>query len=557
VSPRGSGLFISISGMLPTICDRTGQLHEFHLSQQLHPSTKAMLLQRPKHFQGIAAIHPAFLPGRAKPNNRLLSKSNVLARSPSDSFLGAMLESIRCALQTKMKLRYLVFRSAIFLFAIVLEVSAGVNALGQSSQSSPKKAPSPTEALDRSASDSSISRQVAEAEAAIGKSDWKAAETKLGAWLTSNPNDSRALFDAGYVADAQNKIDDAAGLYHRAAQADPKSFEAHLSLGLLLARQGKLAEARSELQIATTLDPGDAGAVLKARAWRALAEIDKPGPDHPGDPKQASEDLLEALKLSAETPADTLLAANLAESAGQTEAAEDAYRRLLTKDPGSAPANAGLAHVLIARKQYPEAETLLRAAIAKSPDDPILNAQLATVLAAQDKAEALPLLQNLHSAHPQDAAITRMLADVEEQAGDAAGSDKLYTTLLASHPDDIDLLVAHGQNLIRLLKYSEALAVFAKATRVDSSDGDAWSGLAFSASKTGQPAVALHALTMRSKFLPEVPSTYFLWATSYDTMHDKVQAVAYYHHFLDSAGGKFPDQEWQAKQRLLLLEKKN
>jgi hypothetical protein len=62
---------------------------------------------------------------------------------------------------------------------------------------------------------------------------------------------------------------------------------------------------------------------------------------------------------------------------------------------------------------------------------------------------------------------------------------------------------------------------------------------------------------MRSKFLPEVPSTYFLWATSYDTMHDKVQAVAYYHHFLDSAGGKFPDQEWQAKQRLLLLEKKN
>jgi predicted Zn-dependent protease len=457
-----------------------------------------------------------------------------------------------------MKLRYLVFRSAIFLFAFVLGVGVGLNAIGQkSSQSGPTKAPSPMEALDRSASDSSISRQVGEAEAAIGKSDWKAAETKLDAWLASNPNDSRALFDAGYVADAQNKIDEATGLYHRAAQADPKSFEAHLSLGLLLARQGKLADARSELQIATTLDPGDAGAVLKARAWRALAEIDKPSPDRPGDPRQASEDLLQALKLSAETPADTLLAANLAEAAGQADAAEDAYRRLLTKDPGSAQANAGLAHVLIDRKQYPEAETLLRAAIAKSPDDPTLNAQLATVLAAQDKAEALPLLQNLHSAHPQDAAITRMLADVEEQAGDAAGSDKLYTTLLASHPDDIDLLVGHGQNLIRLLEYSEALAVFAKATRVDSSDGDAWSGLAFSASKTGQPAIALHALTMRSKFLPEVPSTYFLWATSYDTMHDKVQAIAYYHHFLDSAGGKFPDQEWQAKQRLLLLEKKN
>jgi len=456
-----------------------------------------------------------------------------------------------------MKLRYPVVRSAVFSFAILFVVSASLNATSQTeSQASPKE-PASTSSIDGGALDSSLSRQVIEAEAAIGKSDWKAAETKLDAWLAAHPNDARALFDAGYVADAESRVDDAAGLYRRATEADPKSFEAHLSLGLLLARQGKLTDARPELQAATTLDPGEAGVVLKARAWRALAEIDKPSPDHPGDTTRASADLLEALKLSAETPADTLLAASLAESAGQTEEAEAAYRRLLTKDPGSVPANTGLAHVLMTRKQYPEAETSLRAAIAKSPDDPTLNAQLATVLAAQDKAEALPLLQKLYAAHPHDAAITRMLADVEAQAGDAAGSDRLYTTLLASRPDDIDLLVAHGQNLIRLLKYGEALTVFAKATRVDASDGDAWSGLAFSASKIGQPAVALHALTMRSKFLPEVPSTYFLWATSYDTMHDKAQAIAYYHHFLESAGGKFPDQEWQAKQRLLLLEKKS
>jgi hypothetical protein len=38
-------------------------------------------------------------------------------------------------------------------------------------------------------------------------------------------------------------------------------------------------------------------------------------------------------------------------------------------------------------------------------------------------------------------------------------------------------------------------------------------------------------------------------------LHQKGAAVAYYHHFLDSAAGKFPDQEWQARQRLILLEK--
>jgi predicted Zn-dependent protease len=455
-------------------------------------------------------------------------------------------------------LRYLVVRSAVFSSAIFLSAIAGLGAAAPTAgQSSPKQTSPSTASIDRSTSDPSVAPQVAEAEAAIVKSDWKTAETKLDAWLTTRPNDARALFDAGYVADAQNRTDDAAALYRRATEADPKSFEAHLSLGLLLARQGKLTDARPELEAATTLDPGEAGLVLKARAWRALAEIDKPDPDHPGDPTQASSELLEALKLTPETSADTLLAANLAESTGQLEAAEAAYRRLLTKDPGSSAANAGLAHLLMARKQYPDAETLLRAALTKSPDNPTLSAQLATVLAAEDKAEALPLLQNLHTLHPQDAAITRMLAEVEAQAGDAAGSDKLYTTLLASQPNDTELLVAHGQNLIRQLKYAQALAVFDKATSLDPANGDGWSGLAFAASKTDRPAVALHALTMRSKFLPEVPSTYFLWATSYDTMHDKGDAIAYYHHFLESANGKFPDQEWQANQRLLLLEKKN
>ena len=395
------------------------------------------------------------------------------------------------------------------------------------------------------------SQQVVDAEALIVKSDWQGAETKLAAWLKDNPADARALFDAGYVADAQNKLEDAAGFYRRAVDADPKRFEAHLSLGLLLARQGKLDDARSELKTATSLDAGDAGTAAKARAWRALAQIDRSE-----DPAEASNDLLQALKLSPETPEDTLLAADLAEKSGQYESAEAAYRRLLAHDPANPTANAGLAHLLIVRKQFPEAETLLRTALEKSPDDPALSAQLATVLAAQDKAEALPMLQKLHAAHPEDQSITRMLAEVLSESGDVPGSDQLYSSLLAGHPDDPDLLIAHGQNLIRQTKYPEAFSAFSKATEVDSANADGWSGLAFAASKTGRPEVALHALTMRSKYLPDIPSTYFLWATSYDTLHDKAAAITYYHHFLEAAAGKYPNQEWQARQRLLVLEKK-
>ncbi|MGA3137093.1 MAG: tetratricopeptide repeat protein [Terracidiphilus sp.] len=431
--------------------------------------------------------------------------------------------------------------------AIFLLLFASAAGLAQNSAQNPDKQV-PADATQP------VSAQVADAEAAIVKSDWKTAAAKLDTWLSAHPADARALFDAGYVADAQNRLDSAAGFYHRAVDADPHSFEAHLSLGLLLARQGNLAEARSELAIATTLDPGDAGPAVKARAWRALAQIDRNT-----DTTVASNDLLEALKLTPETPADTLLAASLADQAGQYDAAEVAYRRILAKDPKSAPANAGLAHILIARKQYPEAETLLRAALeqsGQSPADPALTAQLAAVLAAQDKAEALPLLQKLHDAHPGDSAIARMLAEVLAEAGDPAGSDRLYVGLLASSPTDPALLIGHGQNLIRQLRYAEAFAAFDKATQLDPANPDGWSGLAFAASKINQPSATLHALTMRSKFLPENSSTYFLWATAYDALRQKAAAIAYYHQFLNSSAGKFPDQEWQARQRLLLLEKK-
>ncbi|WP_348261211.1 tetratricopeptide repeat protein [Telmatobacter sp. DSM 110680] len=407
-----------------------------------------------------------------------------------------------------------------------------------------------------SAQPTALPAEVADAEAAIVKSDWKTASTKLDTYLVTHPTDERALFDAGYVADHQNQLDTASDFYRRATAANPKSFEGHLALGLLLARQGKRDEAHMELAAATTLDPGDAGPQLKARAWRALARLDKPGPDGEGNAAEASKELLEALKLTPETTDDSLLAADLAEASGDHDAAEAAYRRVLADDPKSVAANSGLAHVLIGGKKFPEAEKLIRIALQQEPDNPALNAQLATVLAAQDNAEALPLLQKLHADHPTDAAITRMLAGVLAQAGDAAASDRLFLPLLAKSPDDIDLLVAHGQNLIRQQRFSEALAAFDKATKLDSANADAWSGIAFAASKLHQPELAVHALTVRSKYMPEVPATYFLWATSYDSLKDRTAAITYYHHFLDASAGKFPDQEWQARQRLQVLEKK-
>ncbi len=439
------------------------------------------------------------------------------------------------------------FRVALLIPLFVILTAPIFGEAQESSSSSGNPPYKPAQAVSQAPS---VPDQLAAAEAAIASSNWKTAEAKLDSWLIAHPSDARALFDAGYVADAQNRFDDAAGLYRRAIAADPKSFEAHLSLGLLLASQNKSEEARPELVTATTLDPGEAGPALKARAWRALASIDRDS-----KPTQASTDLLEALKLTPETTADSLLAADLAERAGQLVDAAAAYRRILASDSKSLPANIGLAHILIVRKQFPDAETLLRSALVQFPGDPTLTAQLATVLVAQDKAEALPLLQQLHAAHPDTPAITRMLASVLADAGDYAGSDQLDTSLLATNPSDVALLVAHGQNLVHQTSFAQAYTVFDKATQIDASTAEGWSGLAFTASRTGHFDVTLRALAMRSKLQPETASTLFLWATAYDSLHQTQQAATYYRRFLDAAASKFPNQEWQARQRLQVLGK--
>ena len=64
----------------------------------------------------------------------------------------------------------------------------------------------------------------------------------------------------------------------------------------------------------------------------------------------------------------------------------------------------------------------------------------------------------------------------------------------------------------------------------------------------------MQALDMRAKFLPETPATYFLRATTFDNLKPIPQAVEYYQKFLAVDGGKFPDEEWQARHRLIAID---
>jgi tetratricopeptide (TPR) repeat protein len=392
------------------------------------------------------------------------------------------------------------------------------------------------------------------AESKIEQKDFEGARSLLVKYLSEHPTDARALFDLGYVEDASSHENAAAADYRKAIAADPKQFEAHLALGLLLAHQGKYDEAREQMEQATLLTPEPPNPAAQAEAFRTLAELDRSS-----DPPAARDALVAALKLSPETPADLLLTAQIAEANGDLELAQTAYQRLLASRPPpsaslAASATGGLAQLLIKQKKYSEAEPLLKTALARDPRDPALNAQLAAALLAQGKNDqALPVLETLRQLEPGNDSVDQMLADAYSQAGHPEKADPIYARMALAHPGNEDVLAAQGENLIRERLYPQAQEVLQRAVKLKPDDGDAWSGLAFAASENKQYQVTLQALSMRAKYLAETPATYFLWATAYDSLHVSKSAQEYYRKFLTASDGKFPDQEWQAKHRLVAL----
>jgi tetratricopeptide (TPR) repeat protein len=396
--------------------------------------------------------------------------------------------------------------------------------------------------------------QRAEAIAALDKQDYPTALKLLTALAAKKPNDPHILYDLASTQDALDQASPAEATYRQAIAADPNFLEPHVALGLLLARNGKLADARTELEKSTTLPVENA--LLKARAYRALARIDQHA-----RPADASNELLAALKLSPETPDDILLTGELAEASNDLPAAEAAYRRILSADPQNSSAIAALIHVLLRQNKTADAETLLNAALAKSPDDPTLNAQLATLYQTQNKtAEAIPILEKLHSSHPQHANLTRLLARLYSRNGQYDKADPLYADLIASSSPDPTLLDDRADALIHLRNFAEAENLLKRALAQPDSFptkedlGIAASHLAFAASENNDPNTTLQALSIRGTFLPQSPSALFLAATAHDKLHHTKQAQDLYRQFLSVANGKFPDEEWEARHRLVTLE---
>ena len=418
-------------------------------------------------------------------------------------------------------------------------------------QSVPQKSPPKAHKTTVAEADTSSDPDLTKAEALIQKQNFADAEPLLHKAVEKDPQNYVAWFDLGFTLNGLGKLDDSIAAYRKSVEAKPDVFESNLNLGLQLAKAHS-PDAEKFLRAATELKPTSHPAEGQFRAWLSLAHVlEKNKPD------EAIAAYQKAAALRPKEAEPHLAAGLLLENQNKFADAEQEYKQALEIDPSSSDAVTGLANIYMRGRRFPDAEAALRKVVAAHPEQAAPRIQLGRVLAAEEKNdEAIAELQAGAKLAPNDASLQRDLADLYVTAGKNDQAEPVYRTLLVTHPKDAELHRSLGQCLLRQKKFPEAQQEFLLAVTIKPDLGVAYGDLAFAANENKDYPLAIKALDARVKFLPEIPITYFLRASAFDHLRQVKQAAANYHLFLQVANGKYPDQEWQARHRLITIEPK-
>ncbi len=398
--------------------------------------------------------------------------------------------------------------------------------------------------------DPSFPPELVQAESSIEKKDYATAEPLLQKVVAADPRNYQAWFDLGFVYNGLGNPTESISAYRKSVAAKPDVFESNLNLGLSLAKAGQ-PDAEQYLRAATELKPTAKPDEGRARAWLSLAVVLAPG-----KPEEAIAAYRQAAVLTPKDPEPHLAAGALLERANHFADAEQEYKLALALDPASDEALTGLANIYQRGNRFVDAQQMLDKIVALRPDDVQARLELTRVLVLMGKTDdALASAKALSKLEPGNPKVQRELADLYVSAKKYDQAEAVYRSLLTPKAD-ADLHHALGVALLEQRKFPEAEQEFLVAVKLKPDFGEAYGNLAVAAVENKDYPLAIKAADARARFLPEIPISYFLRASAYDHLRQFKLAAENYHKFLDAANGKYPDQEWQARHRLITIEPK-
>jgi len=347
--------------------------------------------------------------------------------------------------------------------------------------------------------------------------------------------------EAGLKALEEGKHAEAAAFFEKAVAADPKDYAAHFHLALANSLLGKTEEAISGYRTVLSLKPGLYEAELNLGMVLLRA----------GKGEEAIEPLESALEKKPADARANLYLAEALEAAGALAKSEAYYRAAAGADPALREGLLKLAAAFEAQGNLAKAVDLYL----EFPGNVGARERAGVLLLEAGKAEeAVPHLEWAVSKSPT-AANRAALAAAYQKTGNLEKAEGQLAAAVAAAPDDADLRLRYGRVLRDQKKYQPAAAEFYRVTLARPASLDGWNELAGMLILLESYPQALAALDRIRQMGGESPSHLYLRAIMLDKMNQFKAALENYQRFLALSGGKFPDEEFKARQRVRILEK--
>jgi tetratricopeptide (TPR) repeat protein len=325
--------------------------------------------------------------------------------------------------------------------------------------------------------------------------------------LELKPGLYEAELNAGIVLLRQKNPADALPLLEEAAGHKPQEFRPRYYLAEAQLQTGDFAKAEESYKLAVALDAKSAGAQL------GMAQVLV----QQGRISEADAYFRQAAQLEPKYREYLLELAALYEKASENSQAIAIYREF----PDNPAAQARLGELLLESKQFEDAVPRLEEAFGKDPSAVNRSALAAAYVFTRKLDKALPLL---------------------EQS-------------VAAEPGNYELRMMYARALRDKRQFQPAARQFYEAAKLKPAEPKPWTELGGMLYMAGDLPQALSAFEQAVRNGENTAGNWFLRAIILDKLRQIKPAKEAYERFLALSQGKSPDQEFQARQRVRILQR--
>jgi Flp pilus assembly protein TadD len=420
--------------------------------------------------------------------------------------------------------------------------AAGMPGFAQSQRNNPAKPPaisSPREQEDP------LAPLLKQANDSIDKMEFAAAIDPLQKYIAQRPDEPYPHFQLGYAYAGLKRVDDARQEFSRAIALDPKMAAAYQNLGLVLMDSDPPAAAsaflhESELQPTEGRPHFLAGFSL----------------EHAGKFPEAVEQYRAALALSPKDYEAHFALGRALLRTNDAAGSEGEFRAAIAVRGDAAPARLGLATALLAQKKYEAASDALANYLKLKPDDRSAHFDRASALLNLARFdEALTELDRSDEGATPSAEALKMRGEIYMQQKKWKEAADTLKQALSFAPQDSELAEWIGHANIELRDYPTAVQILEHVVAHNPQSADALRDLSDALYLNENYAAALEAMDRLANLETPKPGSWFVRAICYDKLSRKAEAIEAYRKFLDQDGGQHDTQDFQARHRILVLQR--